>query len=59
MKSSGAKGIFRRFMTKSTRELGQVMIALEIQFSIEILIISGPFKDFQNRMKKKFERKVD
>ena len=45
-------------MTKSTRELGQVMIAL-IQFSVEIFIISGPFKDFQNRMKKKFERKVD
>ena len=46
-------------MTKSTRELGQVMIALITQFSVEILIISGPFKDFQNRMKKKFERKVD
>ena len=45
-------------MTKSTREQRQVMIAL-IQFSVEILIISGPFKDFQNRMKKKFERKVD
>ena len=45
-------------MTKSIRELRQVMIAF-ITFSVEILILSGPFKDFQNRMKKKFERKVD
>ena len=45
-------------MTRSIRELRQVTISL-ITFSVEILTISGPFKDFQNRMKKKFERKVD
>ena len=58
LKSWDAKGIFRRFMTRSIRELRQVTISLII-FSVEILPISGPFKDFQNRMKKKFERKVD
>ena len=57
----GCKGNLPEVYDKVNRraKTGHFVLILYKDRGLDIYVMSGPFKDFQNRMKKRFEKLVD